>query len=123
MKISTTEAKIPFFFSSFRENPAIHFFFCSAGARSPSNALSSCAGEPPGRRRLRFKLFGDGARTDPGPSGPGTMRRSRMSIQLMGAVGAVSLVTIGIFAWVSITTQRDQFVDETIRSASQFSDT
>jgi len=46
-----------------------------------------------------------------------------MSIQLMGAVGAVSLVTIGIFAWVSITTQRDQLVDETIRSASQFSDT
>ena len=51
------------------------------------------------------------------------MKWNRLSIKLMSAVGAASLLTIGIFAWVSITTQRGQLVDETIRSASQFSDT
>jgi len=41
----------------------------------------------------------------------------------MTAVGAASLLTIGVFAWVSITTQRNQLIGEVIRSASQFSDT
>ncbi len=51
------------------------------------------------------------------------MRWNRLSIKLMTAVGAASLVTIGVFAWVSITTQRNQLIDEVIRNASQFSDT
>jgi two-component system NtrC family sensor kinase len=41
----------------------------------------------------------------------------------MTAVGAASLLTIGVFAWVSITTQRNQLINEVIRNASQFSDT
>ncbi len=51
------------------------------------------------------------------------MRWNRLSIKLMTAVGSASLLTIGVFAWVSITTQRNQLIDEVIRSASQFSDT
>lgn len=51
------------------------------------------------------------------------MRWNRLSVKLMTAVGLASLLTIGVFAWVSITTQRNQLIDEVIRSASQFSDT
>ncbi|OGL64709.1 MAG: hypothetical protein A3I72_14730 [Candidatus Tectomicrobia bacterium RIFCSPLOWO2_02_FULL_70_19] len=51
------------------------------------------------------------------------MRWNRLSVKLMSAVGSASLLAIGIFAWVSITTQRDQLVGEMTRSASQFSDT
>jgi two-component system NtrC family sensor kinase len=41
----------------------------------------------------------------------------------MTAVGAASLLTIGIYAWISIHTLRTQHIDVVIRSASQFSDT
>jgi two-component system NtrC family sensor kinase len=51
------------------------------------------------------------------------MRWNRLSVKLMGAVGAASLLTIGVFAWISIETLRKQTIDEVIRSASQFSDT
>ncbi len=46
-----------------------------------------------------------------------------LSVKLIVAVGVASLVTIGLFAWVSITTQRSQLIDGVIRGASQFSDT
>ncbi len=46
-----------------------------------------------------------------------------LSVKLIVAIGVASLVTIGLFAWVSITTQRSQLIDGVIRGASQFSDT
>ncbi len=51
------------------------------------------------------------------------MKWNRLSIKLMTAVGVASLLTIGVFAWISITTQRNQLINEVIRGASQFSDT
>ncbi len=51
------------------------------------------------------------------------MRWNRLSVKLMTAVGAASLLTIGIYAWISIKTFRTQHIDVVIRSASQFSDT
>ena len=51
------------------------------------------------------------------------MKWNRLSTKLMSAVGAAALLSMGIFAWVSITTQREQLVNEVLRSASQFSDT
>lgn len=51
------------------------------------------------------------------------MRWNRLSVKLMTAVGAASLLTIGAFTWISITTQRRQLINGVIRSASQFSDT
>jgi len=51
------------------------------------------------------------------------LKWNRLSIKLMAVVGVASLLTIGVFAWISITTQRNQLIDEVIRGASQFSDT
>jgi two-component system NtrC family sensor kinase len=51
------------------------------------------------------------------------MKSTSLSVKLMGAVGAVSLLTIGIFAVISVRTQRKQLIDEVILHASQFSDT
>jgi two-component system NtrC family sensor kinase len=48
---------------------------------------------------------------------------NRLSVKLMLAVGGASLLTIGIFAWISIRTLQQQHIDELIRSASRFSDT
>lgn len=51
------------------------------------------------------------------------MRQTHLSAKLMMGVGAASLLGIGFFAWVSITTLGDQHLSDLIRSASQFSDT
>lgn len=51
------------------------------------------------------------------------MRWNSLSVKLMVAVGAASLLTIGVFAWVTIATHRNQLIDAVIRGASQFSDT
>jgi two-component system NtrC family sensor kinase len=51
------------------------------------------------------------------------MRWNYLSVKLMTAVGAASLLTIGVFTWISITTQRKQLINGVIRNASQFSDT
>ncbi|MBI2987736.1 MAG: HAMP domain-containing protein [Deltaproteobacteria bacterium] len=51
------------------------------------------------------------------------MRWNRLSVKLMSAIGAASLLTLGVFAWISITTQRNHLIDGMIRGASQFSDT
>jgi len=51
------------------------------------------------------------------------MRWTSLSVKLMAAVGAASLLVIGIFAWISIATLRRQHIDEVVRNASRFSDT
>jgi two-component system NtrC family sensor kinase len=48
---------------------------------------------------------------------------NRLSIKLMIVVGTASLLCMGAFAWISITTQRNRLIDHVIQGASQFSDT
>jgi two-component system NtrC family sensor kinase len=48
---------------------------------------------------------------------------NRLSIKLMIVVGTASLLCMGAFAWLSITTQRNRLIAQVIQGASQFSDT
>lgn len=51
------------------------------------------------------------------------MRKTHLSTRLIVAAGGASLLGIGAFAWVAITTLQDQHVADVMRNASQFSDT
>jgi two-component system NtrC family sensor kinase len=51
------------------------------------------------------------------------MKGSHLSVRLVTGVGGASLVVIGVFAWISIVTLRQQNVANVMRNASQFSDT